>query len=122
MNYNIKGTEVSITPELRSYVEKRLSTLEKFLRSKDDARADVELELNPVFDGPKYRAEIGIHDTGFKKVLRAEVRGSTLHEAIDLTTADLFREMTQTKKKRMQVFRHSAVKVKEFLRGWRDRV
>lgn len=121
MNYNIKGTELSITPELREYVEKRLMSLDKFLGDKDAARTDVELVFSPLVDGPKYRAELMVHDPG-QKVMRAEARGTALHEAIDLAAGELFGEMSRSKKKRLHVFRHSAVKVKEYLRGWRNKL
>ncbi len=119
MNYNIKGTGLNVTNELRAYVEKRLGSLDKFTRA--DARADVELELDPLRDGPRYRAEFIQHQPG-QEMLRAEAYGTTLHEAIDLAAAELFRKMTKEKKKRLQVFRRTAVRVKEYLRGWRRKV
>lgn len=121
MNYNIKGTEVGITPELRDYVEKKLASLDKFLTDQEGARADVELEFARLVDGPKYRAELAVLDPG-QKDMRAEARGTTLHEAIDVAAGDLFVELSRNKKKRLHVFRHSAVKVKEFLRGWRNKI
>lgn len=121
MNYNIKGTELPITDELRTYVEKRLASLDKFLNDQGGARADVELEFLALVDGPKYRAELMVRDPG-QKTARAQGRGTALHEAIDLAIGDLFNEMSRSKKKRLHVFRHSAVKVKEYLRGWRNKI
>ena len=91
------------------------------MSDKEAARADVELELSPLADGPRYRAEFTIHDPG-QKSLRAEAKGEALHEAIDLAAGELFAELTRSKKKRLHVFRHSAVKVKEYLRGWRNKI
>lgn len=119
LNYNIKGTEVQITPELRSYIEKRLEHAAKLLNGDSTAHADVELEYSMVRDGGKYRAEftVGVGGT----VYRAEDWGGTMHEAIDIAAGELARELTKNKKKNLKVFRHSAVKVKEFLRGWREK-
>ena len=121
MRYNIKGTGVPVTPENRSYVEKKLSSLDKFVGDLAAARMDVELKYMPLWDGKKYSAEFMFYEPGLPKPLRAEARGDALHEAIDIASAELFRNLTQTKKKKLQVFRRSAVKVKEYLRGWRDK-
>ena len=118
MNYNIKGTGVSITPEIREYLEKKLAALEKFVVQKDLARADVELQFLQG-EARMYRAELMLH--GQEKILRAEARGTTLHEALDLSVGDMTREVTQLKKKRIHVVRRSAAKVKDMLRGLRDR-
>ena len=119
MNYAIKGTGVNITDELRGYVEKRLQSLDKFAHK--DSRMEVELGHEALHDGPQYRAEF-MHIQPGEDLSRAEARGTTLHEAIDLAAAELFRQMSGRKRKRLQVFRRTAVKVKEYLRGWRDKV
>ncbi len=120
MHYNLKGTELSITAEIREYLEKRLSSLDKFLMDKEAARADVELEFLRG-EARTYRAEFTIRDPG-NKPLRAEARGGSLHEVIDLAEGELLGELSRSKKKRLHIFRHSALRVKEFLRGWRKDV
>lgn len=121
MRYNIQGTGVAITPENRAYVEKKLGSLDKFVKDLGAARVDVELKFKPLWDGQKYYAEFMLHEPGLPGPLRAEARGEGMHEAIDIASAELFRGLTQAKKKRLQIFRRSAVKVKEYLRGWRDK-
>lgn len=119
VNYAIKGTNLAITPEIRSYVEKRLGALDKF--APDVARVDAEVGHEALYDGPKYRAEFMYHAPG-EELARAESRGTTLHEAIDLAAGELLRATSTRKKKNLQVFRRTAVKVKEFIRGWRTKV
>jgi putative sigma-54 modulation protein len=120
MQYNIKGTDVPISDELRSYAEKCLAHAEKFLSGDSVAHADVELEHAPVRDGAKYRAEFTVvSSTG---LYRAEAWGTTLHEALDLASDELNKELRRDKSKRIDVFRRSALKVKEYLRGWRRKV
>lgn len=119
MNYAIKGTEVNITDELRSYVEKRLQSLDKF--GGGAARAEVELAYQELHDGPRYRAELMYHEPG-EELKRAEARGTTLHEAIDVAGAELLRQLSASKQKKHDVFRRTALRVKEYLRGWRTRV
>ena len=121
MNYNIKGTGVALTDEIRTYLEKKLAHVEKFVQNPSAARADVELEYLPS-EAKMYRAEVTVHEPSLKQPLRAEAMGGTLYEAIDKVEGDLASELTRTKKKKLQNFRHSAVRVKEFLRGWRDSI
>lgn len=118
MNYNIKGTDIVITDELRGYIEKKLATFEKFLSNAAAARADVELQFL-VGEAKTYRAELMIHDPGMKAPLRAEARGHTLHETFDLVTDELFTELTRAKKKRLHLIRRGAARVKDILRGFR---
>ncbi|MEK7612553.1 MAG: ribosome-associated translation inhibitor RaiA [Patescibacteria group bacterium] len=129
LNYNIKGTEVQVSDELRAYVERALAHAEKFLAGDSSAHVDVELEYSPLHDpsfaeaskdkGGKYRAEFTVSASG--AIYRAEAWGSTLHEAIDLTIAELGQELRRTKDKRRHFLRRGALKVKEFVRGFRNR-
>jgi ribosomal subunit interface protein len=120
MNHNITGTGLSITPELREYVEKKLAQEEKFLQRDSSAHVDVELQFAEGERDKKYRAEFNVSaKTGF---FRAQAHGDSMHEAIDLALGELTRELTRAKHKRMRVFRHSAGKVKDFLRGFRGKI
>ena len=120
MNYNIKGTNLEITDEIRSYVEKCLSHAEKFLARDSAARADVECEYTEVGHGPKFRAEFNL--TASHGTHRAEARGETLHEALDIASAEIAREIRQQKKKRLHVLRKGAARAKDYLRGWTDKM
>lgn len=119
LNYNIKGTGIDASDELRSYVEKRLGHAEKFLESDPSAHVDVELEHRPLRHGEHYRAEFTVQ--GAHRVWRAESWGESMHAAIDLAAAELGSELARNKKKRIDVVRRSAARAKEFFRGWRSR-
>ncbi len=118
MNYNIKGTEVPTTDELRSYVEKQLAHADKFLNGDTTAHTDVELQHLPDGRSGKYKAEFTLALGG--EIYRAERWGSTMHEAIDLAGSDLANELSRTKKKKQSVMRRASLRVKEYLRGWRS--
>ena len=120
MNYNIKGTAVEISPEVRSYVERKLAHLDRLVQKNADARVDVELQFAHGQDKP-YRAEYMLHRPKHE-VLRVEAHGSALHEAIDIAQGELVRGLTESRKKDTHVLRRSALRVKEFMRGWRSRV
>lgn len=117
MNYNIKGTAVVITPEIRTYIEKRLLALDKFFKDPTAARADIELEFL-ADEAKQYRAEFTLHGPEIKNVSRVSMRGSALYEAIDMATGELSRELSQSKKKSMRFFRRSAARVKDMVRGF----
>lgn len=120
MNYNIKGTEVPVTDELRAYVERQLARADKFVAGDTTAHADVELQYLADGRSGKYRAEFTLSIGG--QIYRVERWGSAMHEAIDLAGGDFVHELSREKKKRHSMFRRTAVRVKEYVRGWRDTV
>lgn len=117
LNYNIKGTGLDITDELRGYVEKKLARAEKFLQGDSAAHVDIELEYQSVRDGDHYRAEFTVAASG--AAYRAESWGESMHAAIDLAVAELQTELGRDKKKRLHLVRRGAARAKEFLRGLR---
>jgi putative sigma-54 modulation protein len=117
LNYNIKGTGLEISDELRSYAEKKLQQAEKFLHGDSTAHADIELEHEAMRNGDRNRAEFTVEASG--EVYRAESWGETMHAALDLAIAELLTELGRTKKKRIDIVRRSAARAKDFLRGLR---
>lgn len=120
MHYNVVGTEVSITPELRTYVEKRLVPVDRLVSGVETARVDIELHFLRGEEGGQYRAEMTLHQVSVDPV-RSEARGSQLHEAIDKCADGLARDVARTKKKRLDIVRRTAARAKDFMRGMRDR-
>jgi putative sigma-54 modulation protein len=112
MHYNLKGTDVSVTDELREYIEKKLSSLER-VAPKDSARVDVVVAYLES-EEKQYWAEMNLHDTGMP--LHAEARAATLFGAIDAAVGELTEELNKAKTKRKTEARHDAVKGKEILR------
>jgi len=119
MQYNIKGTDLDISDEIRTYVEKKLTASEKFIQN-NPAHADVELQYIANQESKKYRAEFTLALGG--SVHRVEAHGDTLHEAVDIATGELARDLSQIKKKRQHIFRRSAMRVKEYIRGFRSKI
>lgn len=120
LNYNIKGTGLVISDELRSYAEKGLSKAEKFLQGDTTAHADVELEHQEMREGHRNRAEftLSVHS----QVYRADAWGESMHAAIDLAIDELSAELRRNKKKRIDVVRRGAARAKAFLQGLRSRM
>jgi len=116
LNYNIKGTGLDITDELRGYVERQLAHAEKFLKGDSTAHIEVELEHQAMRHGERNRAEFTVSVGG--AVYRTSEWGETVHSSIDLAIAQLQNELGRGKKKRLHLVRRSAHKVKEYLQGW----
>lgn len=119
INYNIKGTGLPITDELRTYAEKKLATAEKFLQGDSTAHTDIELEHSQLRDGSKYRAEFTLSSGG--TVYRAEEWGETLHAAIDLSIEELVKELRRNKRKHLHLVRRGGAAIKDAIRGLRDK-
>ncbi len=120
MQYNIKGTHLDISDELRSYVEKKLAHADRLVGNDSTAHANVELQYLEDGRSGKYRAEFTVSIKG--EVYRSESWGASMHEAIDAAGGELVSELSRNKKKKLNVLRRTSVKVKEYLRGWRSDV
>jgi ribosomal subunit interface protein len=119
LGYNIKGTGVSISDEVRAYIDKRLAHVSKLLADDSAALGTIELQYQTTEDRPRYRAEFTISATA--RMFRAEAFGDSLHEAIDIAVNELTNEVSRTKQKRLRFARRSAAAFKDFVRGLRDR-
>ena len=115
LNYNIKGTGVDVSDELRSYAEKKLQHAEKFLHNDPSARADIELQFQALH-GERYRAEFTVSASG--AVYRADALGESMHAAIDLAVGELVNELGRNKKRRLHILRRGAARIKDYIRGW----
>ena len=118
MNYNIKGTALDISPEVREYIEGKLAHIDKFFVGDSGARADVEVEHLLGEQNKKYRAEFGVVSGAGS--FRAEARGEALHEAVDLAIAELIKEIDRTHKRGLKLFRRGAARMKDVMRGFRS--
>ena len=120
MLYNIKGTDLSITLENRTYVEKRIKALDKFFPKKSAPRIDIELQ-HMHGEAGMYRAEGTLHDHGFEGDFRAEATGGGINEAIDLMVGNLNLEVARAKKRIIHDKRKGAARIKDFIRGLTER-
>ena len=120
MNYNITTKHISLTDEVRRYLEKKLDPLDTFLRSAGNPRIDVDMQYKES-EEKTYYVELMLHAPGTMEPLSAKATEATLHDAIDKAATELFREVNKTKKKRVHVLRRTGARVKDFLRGWRNR-
>ncbi len=83
MNVKIKSTKFELGDVLKSYIEKKMKMLEKYLGDLTVLNCDVEVDhsLSNQNKGKIYRAEVNLEIPG--KILRVEKTEKTINKAID---------------------------------------
>lgn len=101
VNINYKVTNATISDSEKEYILKNLSKLDKFLRSENKIR--VELESEPRHHtGLKFRAEVVIYP---RPGIYAEARGNDFFEAIDLCMPKIKEQLMKGKDKKISLRR-----------------
>lgn len=120
MDITIKGTNYDVTPEVTTLVNKRLATLEKFLKSMPEAQVYVELEKVQLAqqNGPIWRAECTLTIPG--EVVRAEATEHSFDTAVPKAVGELSREIRKYKSKRNSLGKKGGAMIKAMLRGFRS--
>ncbi|MCO7176453.1 ribosome hibernation-promoting factor, HPF/YfiA family [Sporolactobacillus kofuensis] len=93
MDIIIRGENITVTPSLQDYAEKRISKLEKYFNEPIDTSARVNLRVH----NTEQVVEVTIPLQGL--LLRAEVGEEDLYTAIDLAVSKLERQVKKYKTK-----------------------
>lgn len=114
---NIKATNIELTPELRDYIEKKLTSAEKFVQKENIERVyvDVAKSTNHHKQGEIYRAEFNVVIDGTKFYTLSETED--IRASIDESFSDLIRQITDTKDHKLSVFRRGARSIKKMVKG-----
>lgn len=118
MRINIKAVGIELTPAINEYVEKKVSSLEKYFRASPDALVQVEVGKSTQHhkQGNVFRAEIHVSGQGLDHYAAAEE--ADINAAIDAVKDDLARKLTHEKGKREALYRRGGRAVKEMMRNW----
>ncbi len=104
MNISMKGTNLTLTPSVKQYVNEKVGNLAKFIVATE---AKVELERDRHHQsGQVFRAEIMLVVGG--KMMRAEAGGEDIYAAIDLTIPKLKEQIGKFKDKKKTLIRRGA--------------
>ena len=122
MNTNIKTTNVTLSPHISNYVEKRIKKVSKFLKFDDSVQCDMELARTTSHHnkGDVFRAEI--HLVGANKNIYASSEKDDLYSAIDEVQNEVMRELSNKKEKRLSLIRRGGSQIKSIVKGlwpWR---
>ncbi len=117
MNVNIKTTSLGLTPAISEYVEKRLSTIDKFFESDTTAQCDIELAktTNHHKQGDIFRAEVHIIAKGMNTYASAEKED--LYAAIDEVRDEVLRLVKSSNEKKRSLVRRGGARIKDIIRG-----
>ena len=115
MNYNFKGIGTEVTPEVRSYLDKKLAHVEKFMHANAAYVLDADLKFDSGVADKKFTASFTLMINGTP--LYAQAGGYTAYEAIDIASADLAREVAACKSKHKSLVRRGAARAKAWLQG-----
>lgn len=100
MNLNIKATKTTLTPSIRSYIEEKMETLEKFIKSEDKIHFEIEV-ISKKTDEPSFRAEIDIQPHGHY----AEAKAIDIYAAIDAVIPKIKTQLAKQKDKKVSMRR-----------------
>jgi putative sigma-54 modulation protein len=120
MRHNIKTKDITLTPSLSEYLEKKLSHLDKFIIPEEMESVMCYVELGKTTKhhktGDVFRAEYNIHING--KTLRAVKEGFDLNAAIDLASDEMENELRSYKTKKVSLLRRGGAKIKRIIKGF----
>lgn len=119
---NIKATNIELSDQIKSYVDSRINSLGKFIDATEEDEALFEVEVGKTTTnqqtGKIFRTEINLTVHG--QFYRAESTEKDIHTATDSASAEIERQIRRGKKKRIDLFRRGALKIKKILR-WRSK-
>jgi len=117
MKTNIKGTNLSLSDAITSYVDKKLKKIDKFVSDDSAIQCDVELARTTDHHNKGEIFQVDIHVVGSGKNYFARAEKEDLYTAIDDARDDIVRELKAGKAKRISVVRRSGARVKDMMRG-----
>lgn len=118
MKINIKATGIQLTPAITSYVEKKISAIEKYLdKNQKETVAQVEVGKSTKHhkSGEVFLAEVHLSGVGLD--LYAVSEQIDLYSAIDLVKDEIVQNLVQLKGKRQTLSRKGAQIVKNMMKG-----
>jgi putative sigma-54 modulation protein len=120
MKTNVKATNITLTPAITDYIDKRIDILNKYFREDEEVLVNVEVGKSTQHhkSGDVFRAEIQVDaDQG---VFYAAIETEDLYSSIDQAKDQMARELSSDKKKSQSLLRRGGAKIKNILKGiWR---
>lgn len=117
MQIKIHSTNFALTPGIEEYVDKKISSLSKFLPPMDGVLCEVEIGRTTTHhkSGDIFRAEVNMTPPGHPQIF-AVAEESDLYKAIDIVRDEAEREIISRKNKRNTLFRRGSAKFKNLIK------
>lgn len=118
MKINIKATNIELTPAISAYVEKKVSSIEKYIPESVNAVAQVEVGKTTAHHKSRdvFRAEVHIIGAGLD--IYAVTEQADLYAAIDIVKDEMTDKALHEKGKSKALTRHGARVIKDMLKGF----
>ena len=101
MKFSLKTTNLKLTPDISSYINETMNSLDKFIKNIDSV-VQAWVEVGKISQhhtsGKIYRTEVQIHLP--EKSVRSEAIAKTIFQAINEVKDELQRELKQYKEKK----------------------
>ncbi len=118
MNTRIKTTNLTLTPDIQDYLDKKMESLDKLL-DPNDTSVSCQVELartsNHHKSGDVYRTEINLRKGG--KEFRAVSEQETLLASMDEAKDEILSELKGYKSKQMTLVRRGGAAIKNIVKG-----
>lgn len=121
MQINLHGKNLELTEEIKEYVSKRITNLEKFLagmeKSKGETVVDFEVArtTNHHKSGDVFKADGKVNINGEEFFASAEA--DELYTAVDDVKETLYHDIRKNKERRQTLFKRGASSVKKMMKG-----
>ncbi|HMR55153.1 MAG TPA: ribosome-associated translation inhibitor RaiA [Candidatus Doudnabacteria bacterium] len=112
MKINIKATNTTLTPTIKSNVESKLSVIEKFTRPEDVIYVELAEDTHHQ-SGMFFRVDIQISPHG----IYADANGNDFYEALDLVIPKIQTQLTKSKDKKISLRRRLGNVIRGFKRS-----
>ena len=117
MNINIKTTDITLTPAISDYIDKRIEKIAKLVEADPSVKCDIEVGRTSGHHakGDIFKAEI--HIVGAHKNAYASAERTDLYSAIDNVRDDIVRTLTGAKDKYTSRIRRGGAAGKGMMKG-----
>jgi len=112
MKINIKATNTSLTPSIKSNVENKLSVIKNFTKPEDVIYVELA-EDRKHQSGQYFRVDIQISPHN----IYADARGNDFYEALDLAVPKIHTQLAKSKDKKISLRRRLGNMMRRFKRG-----
>ena len=119
-NVHVKTTGWSMTDEISTYLDEKLSAIEKLVHDPENQtlRCDVELAHDRDQHASVARAEMNLFVNGM--LYRAQARGATMQAALDGVKDEMQQQLRTSKQKHGSLLRRGGTRLKSWLRFGRE--
>ena len=118
MNIHIKTTNLTLTPDIQDYLDKKIESFDKLI-DPTDTSVSYQVELGRTSkhhkSGDIFRAEINLRKDG--RQFRAVSEQDTLLSAIDEAKDEMLEELKSYKSKRTTLIRRGGAAIKDMIKG-----